>query len=179
MRRTVDGQRNMDIARDTGFSREYVSMIRNCTLGRAYMEKLQAEREQDVKEVQRRLTEMELKAVRVLEKTMDAALASEVEGEDGKLKKMTPKDRQEMCPSPAQIRAAEKHLERQGYAKPPLSTVLHKHLGSTQVIADMKRRYAEVAAQERDKIEQHAEIEQNGEIVKEAGSGLDTEESNL
>lgn len=153
LRRLFAGDRPKNVAHDLGFTSIHLSKVKNSDVGKAYMAELEAKRDQAMDEVAKRLKDLEIKSVEVLERTHDAALLTKADG-------ITPADfmdRHRACPTPSQIRAAERHLERQGYtAQSPVSTVLH--VGTGKVLAELKQRHAAIQAKEREQIVQ-------GEIV--------------
>ena len=175
-RRRFAGEYNKTIQQALGITDVHIAKIVHSDVGKAFMVELDARRDQAMDEVVQRLKDLELKSVKVLELTHDAALLTK---EDGTLEDAI--TRQQMCPTSSQIRAAERHLERQGYAQPPVATVLHKHLGSGQVLAELKQRAAAIAAKERKQLEQSPgeEIKPDGEVVTETSPGLDTKKDNL
>lgn len=152
LRRIFSAQRPMDVAQDLGLTRVHLSKVRHSDVGKAFMAVLEAKRDQSMDEVVQRLKDLEIKSVEVLEMAHNAALLKKSDGTPADFM-----DRHRDCPTPSQIRAAERHLERQGYAQPPVSTVLHKHLGTGKVLAEIKQRHAEIEAKERKQLEQTVE----------------------
>lgn len=153
LHRLFHGQRGVDIERDLGITDVHISKVKNSVVGKEYMHELENKRQEGVDEVVGRLAALEIKAVRVLEATFKAATLTK---DDGTLADL--RDRVEACPSTAQIRAAERLLESQGYSQPSRATVSHFHVGTSKVLANLKQRHADIEAEERKKLEEDAGV---------------------
>jgi len=144
LRRHVDGQRGIDIARAMGLSRTYVSYIINSRISQIEIRRMEEKREDESNDRWSKLSKIDEKAIDLVEKIIDQGIAAAKKGD---------------IITPSQIKAAIDHLNRRGYTTPTQINVQQTHIATSKVIAKLKERHEQLKQDRPKEIIQDAIVE--------------------